>query len=132
MSWISPVRADDTFVPVPTRKPGFVGSTLKKWILLQAQDACSDGLYTRQKYPEISLAGHPNVQTTQDNSVIQNLTQNQKITVTPLTLDPSDVQSVAGRIRKSLIFQTEDEKKEDIWDDRGWILIIQRHSNRSN
>ncbi|MEJ1240244.1 VWA domain-containing protein [Chryseolinea sp. T2] len=71
-----------------------------------------------------TVPGHSSVQSAQDNSVIQNLTQNEKITVTPLTLDPSDVQSVADRIRKSLIFQTEDEKKEDVWDDRGWILII--------
>lgn len=70
------------------------------------------------------VPGHRGVHSVQDRLVINNLSQNEKITVTPLTLDRSDVQSIAGRIREGLVFQTEDEKKEDVWDDRGWILLI--------
>lgn len=70
------------------------------------------------------VPGHKNVQSVQDRFVIDDLSKNKKITVTPLTLDASDVQSVAARIRKGLIFQTESEKKQDVWDDLGWLLIF--------
>ena len=71
-----------------------------------------------------AVPGHKNIQSVQDRSIVENLSQGDKITITPLTLDPSDVQSIAERVRKTLIFQTEGEKKQDVWDDRGWLLII--------
>lgn len=69
------------------------------------------------------VPGH-NVQSVQDQFIIQNLSQNEKVVITPLTLDPSDVESVADRIRRKLVFQREDEKKEDVWEDRGWLLVF--------
>lgn len=71
-----------------------------------------------------AVPGFRNVHSVQDQFLLQNLSQNEKVVTTPLTLDPSDVESVADRIRKSLVFQKEDEKKEDVWEDRGWILIF--------
>jgi Ca-activated chloride channel family protein len=70
-----------------------------------------------------SVPGFSNVQSVQDQGTRQNLSQNEKIIITPLTLDQSDVKSIADRIRKKLVFQKEDDKKEDVWEDRGWLLI---------
>ncbi len=70
------------------------------------------------------VPGFADVQSVQDQFVIQNLSQNEKVVITPLTLDPSDVESVADRIRKKLVFQKEEDKKEDVWEDRGWLLIF--------
>ncbi|MXV53246.1 VWA domain-containing protein [Pedobacter sp. HMF7647] len=60
----------------------------------------------------------------QDPAVIQNLSQNSKVTVTPLTLDKSDVDGVARRIAAKLEFQKEKKTDEKEWDDMGWLLII--------
>jgi Ca-activated chloride channel family protein len=70
------------------------------------------------------VPGFSKVHSVQEQFVIQNLSQNEKVVVTPLTLDLSDVESVAGRIRKNLVFQKEDEKKEDVWHDRGGLLVF--------
>ncbi len=57
-------------------------------------------------------------------AAINNLQQNEKIRITTITLDKSDVESIAGRISENLIF--EKDKKEDTkeWDDMGWLLLI--------
>ncbi|HEY4323452.1 MAG TPA: VWA domain-containing protein [Mucilaginibacter sp.] len=70
------------------------------------------------------IPGYSKVISKQDPSVIQNLTQNTKITVSDLTLDDSDVKAIAGRISKKLYFQTENKKDEKEWDDMGYLLLI--------
>lgn len=70
------------------------------------------------------VPGYPKVLSRQEPSVLQNLTQNPKITVTPLTLDKSDVEGIAKRISDKLIFEKETKKEDKDWDDMGWLLII--------
>jgi Ca-activated chloride channel homolog len=70
------------------------------------------------------IPGYPKVISKQDPAVIQNLAQDSSITITPLTLDKSDVQSIARRVSKKLIFQADEKKDENEWQDRGWQLIF--------
>lgn len=70
------------------------------------------------------VPGYPKVISKQDPSVIQNLSQDSAITVSPLTLDKSDVDGIAKRISKKLIFEKDDQKDEKQWEDMGWLLII--------
>ncbi len=57
-------------------------------------------------------------------TALANLQQNEKINITTITLDKSDVDDIAKRISDKLVF--EKDKKEDAkeWDDMGWILLI--------
>lgn len=70
------------------------------------------------------VPGHAGVISRQDPSVTQNLTQDTSIHVTPLTLDKSDVQTVAKRISDKLVFEKQKDNKEKEWDDMGWLCII--------
>ncbi|MDR2916774.1 MAG: VWA domain-containing protein [Tannerella sp.] len=60
----------------------------------------------------------------QDPVTLNNLRQNEKITVTPITLDKSDVEGIAQKISDNLIFEKETKEKAKDWDDMGWILLI--------
>ena len=46
------------------------------------------------------------------------------VAIQSLTLDKSDMELVAKKIKSSLEFQTQDEEKQDQWLDRGFWLII--------
>jgi Ca-activated chloride channel family protein len=71
-----------------------------------------------------SIPGYPKVISKQDPVVIQNLSHgNNKIHVNYLTLDNSDVKTIADRISKKLYFQTVKNKDSKEWDDMGWLLI---------
>lgn len=70
------------------------------------------------------VPGYPTVLSKQDPAIIQNLVQDPKVTVTPLTLDKSDVTGIAKRISDKLVFEKEDKKEDRDWDDMGWVLII--------
>lgn len=71
-----------------------------------------------------AIPGHSSVISKQDPAVLQNLSQDTAITITPLTLDKSDVEGIAQRISKKLIFEEEKKQDEKDWDDAGWLLII--------
>ncbi len=70
------------------------------------------------------IPGYPKVISKQDPAVIQNLSQNTKVTVTPLTLDNSDVKAIAGRVSKKLYFESEKKKDAKEWDDMGYLMIV--------
>jgi Ca-activated chloride channel homolog len=70
------------------------------------------------------VPGHKKIISRQDPAVIQNLMQDSAITVTPLTLDKSDVTTIAQRVAKKLIFEKDLKKDEKEWADMGWLLII--------
>src|ERR1700744_1722769 len=70
------------------------------------------------------IPGFPKVISRQDPSVIQNLSQNNKVTITPLTLDNSDVKAIAGRVSKKLYFESEKKKDAKEWDDMGYLMIV--------
>jgi Ca-activated chloride channel family protein len=55
--------------------------------------------------------------------VLNRLAQHPKIMVTPLTLDKSDVEGIADRISKQLIFKKLDEESEEEWQDMGYYLV---------
>jgi Ca-activated chloride channel family protein len=69
------------------------------------------------------IPGYPKIISRQDPSVIQNLGQNNKIIITDLTLDNSDVKGIATRISKKLYFESEKKKDTKEWDDMGYLLI---------
>ncbi len=60
----------------------------------------------------------------QSPTVINNLKQNDKISVTTITLDKSDVESIAKRVRDNLIYQKDAKENAEDWDDMGWLLLI--------
>ncbi len=70
------------------------------------------------------VPGAPGVLSKQDPTPLENLRQNQKINITTITLDKSDVEAVAQRISSHLIFEKKGEKDDKDWDDKGWILLI--------
>jgi Ca-activated chloride channel family protein len=70
------------------------------------------------------IPGFPRVISRQDPAVIQNLSQNTKVTVTPLTLDNSDVKGIANRVSKKLYFESEKKKDVKEWDDMGYLMIF--------
>ncbi|MFL9483692.1 vWA domain-containing protein [Chitinophagaceae bacterium LWZ2-11] len=70
------------------------------------------------------VPGHTNIISKQDISVISNLSQNNKVHITPITLDKSDVEGIAKNISDKLIFETDKKKDEKDWDDMGWLLIL--------
>ncbi|HEY6977287.1 MAG TPA: VWA domain-containing protein [Chitinophagaceae bacterium] len=70
------------------------------------------------------IPGYAKVVSKQDPSIVQNLVQDTSIIITPITLDKSDVQSIAKRISDRLVFQKEKNEDEKDWDDMGWLLLI--------
>ena len=70
------------------------------------------------------IPGYANVISKQEPSVASNLTQDTSISITPITLDKSDVDGIAKRISSKLIFEKEKKQDEKDWDDMGWLLII--------
>jgi Ca-activated chloride channel family protein len=71
-----------------------------------------------------SIPGYPKVISKQDPTVLSNLMQDTSISITPITLDKSDVTGIAQRISSKLIFEKEKKADEKDWDDMGWLLII--------
>jgi len=69
------------------------------------------------------VPGHPQVLSKQDPTVISNLAQDTAITITPLTLDTSDVGTIAARIAKKLVFEKDLTQDQKDWDDMGWLLL---------
>jgi Ca-activated chloride channel homolog len=69
------------------------------------------------------IPGYRKIISRQDPAVIQNLAQNTKVTITPLTLDNSDVKAIAGRVSKKLYFESEKKKDAKEWDDMGFLMI---------
>jgi len=70
------------------------------------------------------VPGYTKVISKQDPTVLANLQQDTSITVTPITLDKSDVTGIAKRISDKLIFEKEKKQDEKDWDDMGRLLII--------
>lgn len=70
------------------------------------------------------VPGHPSIHSRQDPAVIGNLQQDTAITITPLTLDTTDVATIAGRIARQLTFEKDNSKHEKDWDDQGWLLLF--------
>ncbi|WCT09977.1 VWA domain-containing protein [Mucilaginibacter jinjuensis] len=71
-----------------------------------------------------SIPGYPKVISKQDPSVLQNLSQDTKITITNLTLDNSDVKGIADRVSKKLYFESEKKKDAKEWDDMGYLMLL--------
>ncbi len=57
-------------------------------------------------------------------AVLSNLKQNDKINITTITLDKSDVESIAKRISDKLVFEKDKKQDAQEWDDMGWLLLI--------
>ena len=64
------------------------------------------------------------VKSSLDQKVLRKLASLEKVSVSALTLDKSDVQLLAKTISESLEFREEAEEKEDNWRDDGFWLII--------
>lgn len=60
----------------------------------------------------------------QDPAVLRNLAQQPRVTITPLTLDNSDVSGIAKRVSDHLIFSKEEDLHDKDWDDRGELLLL--------
>ncbi len=65
-----------------------------------------------------------NIVSKQSPTALNNLKQNGKINITTITLDKSDVESIAKRISDNLVFEKDKKKDAQEWDDMGWLLLI--------
>ncbi len=70
------------------------------------------------------IPGSKNVVSKQSSSALANLQQHEKIHVTFITLDKSDVEGIAKRISDSLIFEQDKKKDAKEWDDEGLLFLI--------
>ncbi|WP_436489508.1 VWA domain-containing protein [Chitinophaga sp. ARDCPP14] len=70
------------------------------------------------------VPGFPQATSRQDEGVLQSLAANPGIRVNRLTLDTTDVGSIAKRIREHLIFEKDTKTDEKAWDDMGYLVII--------
>ena len=59
-----------------------------------------------------------------DTDAIFSLESHDRIHVNTLTLDNSDMELIAERIRKNLDYQADDEQSEEQWRDMGYVLIL--------
>ncbi|WP_289054059.1 VWA domain-containing protein [Carboxylicivirga marina] len=59
-----------------------------------------------------------------DMSVFQNTGLNNKVSITHLTLDKSDVESIAKLVRDNKSFTLKDKVDDEEWDNKGWWLIL--------
>ncbi len=74
--------------------------------------------------PNDAIVPGTNELSQQSASALNNLKQNNKIHITPITLDKSDVESVAKHISDHLIFTKDNKQKAEDWDDMGGLLLI--------
>ncbi len=58
-----------------------------------------------------------------NDALLGQLRKHPKISYTPLTLDKSDVQGIADRVGKNLVFRKDNEKSDEEWQDMGYYLI---------
>jgi Ca-activated chloride channel family protein len=70
------------------------------------------------------IPGHPSAQSKQDPTALHRLAMDTSITITPLTLDNSDVVGIASRIAKKLVFEKTGPKDQNEWLDEGQRLLI--------
>lgn len=70
------------------------------------------------------IPGIPGVNSVQSPDIINNLKQNEKIHITAITLDKSDVEGIAKRISDNLMFEKDSKKDTKDWNDMGWLLLI--------
>ncbi len=70
------------------------------------------------------VPGAPGVISKQSPTALNNLQQNEKIHITTITLDKSDVEGIAKRISDHLMFEKDKKKDAQEWDDMGWLLLI--------
>jgi len=59
-----------------------------------------------------------------DLNVIETLRSEDQFYANALTLDKTDVEAIAARMRKNLVFELDGEPVEDQWQDEGLILLI--------
>ncbi|MGO4291990.1 VWA domain-containing protein [Chitinophaga sp. RAB17] len=70
------------------------------------------------------VPGFTKVLSMQDESVLQSLRTNPRITINHLTLDTTDVGAIATRIREHLIFEKDKRTDDKAWDDMGYLVIV--------
>jgi len=64
------------------------------------------------------------VRSVPDMNVISSLQAFDQFNNNPLTLDKSDVEAIAARMRQNLVFELDGERIEDQWQDAGIFLLI--------
>lgn len=70
------------------------------------------------------VPGFAKIISRQDESVLQSLAANPRITINHLTLDTTDVGAIATRIRAHLIFEKDKKNDDKAWDDMGFLVIV--------
>jgi Ca-activated chloride channel family protein len=70
------------------------------------------------------VPGHTGVLSRQDPTIVARLSQDSAVTVTPLTLDSSDIAGIAARIAGKLSFEKTAGENEKDWEDMGWVPLL--------
>lgn len=70
------------------------------------------------------VPGFPKVISRQDENVLQSLAANPGVRINRLTLDTTDVGSIAKRIQAHLIFEKDKKTDDKAWDDMGYLVIV--------
>jgi Ca-activated chloride channel family protein len=105
------------------RKTPSSGSILLMTDTIDAEQAASlsNFMRGRAQHLEILLFSTP---VGQDVTAMHNLQQDSAITLTPLTLDTTDVAGIAKRIASKLTFEEKKGENEKEWEDMGWVLLL--------
>lgn len=78
----------------------------------------------RNKNAKLKTPNGINRITKPDLNIFKQLNSNEKINVIPLTLDSSDMKSVAEEVRKNKAFTLNEKMDDEDWDNKGWFLIF--------
>ncbi len=74
--------------------------------------------------PNGAIIPKTNIISQQSPTALNNLKQNDKINITTITLDKSDVEDIAKRISDKLVFEKDKKQDAQEWDDKGiWLLF---------
>lgn len=65
-----------------------------------------------------------NVTSVPDLEAFRQLSGHDRITVNQLTLDKSDIEGIAERVRRDLVFQLEETESDEEWQDEGLLFLI--------
>ncbi|WP_158538656.1 VWA domain-containing protein [Chitinophaga skermanii] len=71
-----------------------------------------------------AVPGFKGVHSQQDPAILKDISNHPKITITPMTLDTTDVGGIAKRISDHLVFEKDKKQDDKEWDDMGFLLII--------
>ncbi|MGI9530305.1 VWA domain-containing protein [Lutimonas sp.] len=117
---ISDDFSEDSFVQIQN----FVINTNNQMTIVPMNTLAGANIPGKRKNQFLKNKNGENIKSSLNQDILTKLASLEKVTISPLTLDKSDVELLANNISDSLEFKEDAEEKEDNWKDDGFWLII--------